>query len=593
MALTGQNMLSMRLVSVYFGLLAVAAAFAWSRRAFAPQTALIAAALLAVSFWPLATSRQALRSGLLPFLTVAAVILFWHMLYGRQRRLPVTLGFAAAVAAALYTYLAARVFWLLFPLFVLYMLVTRQARIRRARIRRAWLHTLAALALAALLATPMFAYIRANPETETRLDMLDRPLQQLLAGDFGPLLKNALDGFLAFVWPGAGDQFLAYNIPGRPVLPALGALFFVAGVAVCLWGWRRPANTLLLGWCALGLLPSLVTGPTAGTTRSIAALPAVCMLAAVGFSTLARRLPKRRPGLGPRLAPLVLAAWLALTAYGSWRDYFWRWGQSPDVRAAYQHTVIEMLALLQDLPPGRPTVISTVYPGPVHDPSIARVLLPAGTYDLRWVDARYALILPSGQSGRLLLPSSTPLHPAFVDLVRAQERFELRPTDLDPFFTLNGLLQWVPQAGGANFGGANFGDALRLLEARWLQEDLRPGDTGELLTVWLVLDPALVGPKAAPHYETDVAFFTHVLDESGDILAQRDALDAPSWAWLEGDIILQVHPLPLPSEAPPGLYQVIVGVYDRESGRRLSVRDEAGRVSGTRAFVVPLRLHAR
>ncbi len=134
---------------------------------------------------------------------------------------------------------------------------------------------LVGLLLAGALTAPMFLYLRAHPEMQTRLDMLDGPLQAIAAGNLGPALLNVRDALLAFVWPGFGDGFLAYNIPGRPVLDVVSAVFFVIGLFVCLWRWRRPVYAFLLLWLLIGIVPSLVTGPTANTTRNLAALPAV------------------------------------------------------------------------------------------------------------------------------------------------------------------------------------------------------------------------------------------------------------------------------------------------------------------------------
>ncbi|HID54434.1 MAG TPA: hypothetical protein EYP41_20645, partial [Anaerolineae bacterium] len=55
MRLLGEGVVALRLVNVIFGVLAIWAAWLWSKRAFDNRTALTAAALTAVSFWPLAS----------------------------------------------------------------------------------------------------------------------------------------------------------------------------------------------------------------------------------------------------------------------------------------------------------------------------------------------------------------------------------------------------------------------------------------------------------------------------------------------------------------------------------------------------------
>lgn len=206
----------------------------------------------------------------------------------------------------------------MFPLFLGYL-----ALAHRAAFRRAWRPALAGLLLGALLSAPLFLYLRAHPEMQTRLDMLDGPLQAITAGQWRPVLANVRDALLAFVWPGRGDQFLAYNIPGRPVFDAVSAVFFVAGLLVCLRRWRRPVYAFLLLWFAAGILPSLVTGPTANTTRNLAALPAVFLIPAVGFVAAAGRIRNEEEGAHAKEAKDAKAqsSWRSWPALRSWREF--------------------------------------------------------------------------------------------------------------------------------------------------------------------------------------------------------------------------------------------------------------------------------
>jgi hypothetical protein len=78
MRFLGPTYLAGRLTAVYFSLILIAGMAAWVRRAFGWQTAVLAAAGLAVSFWPVMTARQSLRSITLPALFVLVVYLFWR-----------------------------------------------------------------------------------------------------------------------------------------------------------------------------------------------------------------------------------------------------------------------------------------------------------------------------------------------------------------------------------------------------------------------------------------------------------------------------------------------------------------------------------
>lgn len=594
MALVGENLFALRLVNVFFGVLAVAAIYLWTKIAFSKRTALVAAGLVSVSFWPLATSRQALRAGLLPFLATSAVIFFWLIVqWGRKLEAEkqagfihakwlLVAGFSVGIAATLHDYLAARVLWLVFPAFFLYLAIYH-----RRLFLAIWKPIFAGLVGAGLLVIPMFAYVQAHPEAETRLQMLDSSLNNLLSGNFLPILSNVREALLAFFWPGYGDHFLAYNIPGRPVLEAVTAVFFLFGVLVILRRYRRPAYSFLLIWFLVGILPSLITGAEANTTRNMGALPPTYIIPSIGFVTLSEIAYRRWIKFNRGIFWVIFIIWFSLVAVHTGFDYFIQWSQSPDVRAAYQHTLTKELDYLDQISGDRPVVFSSVYPGPAHDPSVARVLLAEQSRQLRWVDARLALIFPQGQSSYLFAPSSTQPHPAFLPYMKEESSITVDEQDLDPAFS---VYQLDPSKLVADQLSYNFGNGLTLFAAEWSNNPVAPGETAELVTYWEVQDPKQVGPIVPPAFETDAVLFTHVLDRDGDILAQRDSLEAPSWSWQKGDVFIQIHPIHIELGTSPGRYETTIGVYDRSSGERLELIGDNGSIVDSRAFVVPLTI---
>jgi len=616
----GENLLSLRLVNVWFGVLLIAAAYRLTADLFkntlsslpSPLSPLfsipiLAAAIMTITFWPLASSREALRAGVLPFLTTMAVLVFWRMIPGHRRSSILstqhstlsTLFLGILIALMLHTYLAARVAWLVFPLFLGYLFF-----FHRAWFRQSWKPVLAALLLAGILVIPMFRYLQTNPYAETRLEMLDNTLQAVREGNFAPLIRNASRGAAAFFVPGFGDQFLAYNIPGRPVFDGLMGLFWLMGLGVCLWRWRQPAYALILLWLIVGIAPSLITGPTANTTRNLAALTPLMVLPALGmvlsFEFLVRSFEFQVSGFrvqgsgktprtthhAPRILRFVPIAILLISAFITCQDYFVRWGQDPDVRAAYQQTLVQAIGWVNEHAAAtQPLVFSTVYPGPAHDPAIAAVILANKEQPTRWVDARLGLSFPDSAAASLIIPSSTPLHPAFVPSGQQMEQVDLRFDDLDPFFTLYNLTPGTPPDPTE---AVDFNGAIQLIGATWSHNPAQPGDLVELLTWWRVLDPLRVGPIVPPSFTTDVVFFTQILRSDNSILVQQDRLDVPSWGWQMGDIVVQIHQLALPGDAATGEYQVIVGIYDRLSLQRTPVIDNTGAIIDDKANITTL-----
>jgi 4-amino-4-deoxy-L-arabinose transferase-like glycosyltransferase len=603
MALIGEGLFALRLVNVIFGLATIAVTYIWSKQAFDKTIALVAALLMAISFWPLASSREALRAGMLPFFMTLALWFFWRIIFGdlrgesaateqsvesvsKKRTLLLVLGFALSILATLHIYLAARVSWLLFPAFLLYLTLTHKPIFQRS-----WKPVIAGLLLAGLLSIPMFVYLANNPQSQTRLSMLGSTLQQVREGNVLPVVQNSAEALLAFVWPGYGDQFLAYNIPGRPVFDLITAVFFVTGLLISIRRWKQPPYFFVLLWFLIGIIPSLITGSTANTTRNLAALPAVYLLPAIGFITLTRMIAWRL-ALSERAVILIgSAVWLTFAGVLVVRDYFFIWGQSATVRGAYQHTLVEELNYLQEKGlRNQPVTISTVYPGPAHDPSIALVLWGTDADQLRWIDARYAMLLPTGSPAQVIIPDSTPYHPAFTEYLQPLERIALRADDLDPGFTVYFLQGADNLLSPVTSPLADFGGAIQLLDAKWLSPQVNPGETAELLTIWRVMDPQRIGPVHSPTSTTDVVFFTHLMDLENQIMVQRDALEAPAWSWKTDDILLQVHPLTIPETVEPGVLPAYVGIYDRPTGVRVPLLGIDEAVDGDFIEISPLQV---
>jgi hypothetical protein len=77
-------------------------------------------------------------------------------------------------------------------------------------------------------------------------------------------------------------------------------------------------------------------------------------------------------------------------------------------------------------------------------------------------------------------------------------------------------------------------------------------------------------------HEMDISYkvFVHLHDASGRILAQRDRLPGlgarPTNVWEKGEVVLDRYYVPIRSDIPAGTYQLAVGLYDAQTGRRLA-----------------------
>jgi len=87
--------------------------------------------------------------------------------------------------------------------------------------------------------------------------------------------------------------------------------------------------------------------------------------------------------------------------------------------------------------------------------------------------------------------------------------------------------------------------------------------------------------------DRDWTVFVHLVDGTGQALAQSDGQPFggryPTTTWGAGEVIPDEHTLSLPDPLPPGPYQLLVGLYDLNSGERLALFDASGQPLPERA----------
>lgn len=568
----GANILTFRFAAVVWGMLTLAVTYRLARYVFDQRVAILSLALMSVSFWQLSTSKQILRSAILPVTITLSVFFFLKLVKeNSSRRWWWSLGLAISIGASLYTYIPSRALWLMFPLAVAtYYIINKIRKTPNTLLNLP--HVFGSITLGLALSAPMFIYLYFNPGLDQRLGMLSDPLTQIKNGDPSGLINNTREFLFAFFLNGHGDHFLAYTIPGRPLFDPITALLFLGGFVILIIAtFQRPILSVLVLWLAIGLAPSFITGPDALTTRIMGAQSILYIIPAIALSRLwlVASLWFQNSTFVVRHSSFVICSlFIALLGFITYRDYFITWGQSPDVRAAYQSTTISMAQSLNS-----PAVISTVYPTAEHDPYVAEIFTAQET---RWIDGRTALLIPNRSSFKLLSPSSTPLHPAFTKHIQPIQTINLRSTDLDSLFTFYSITNYSNLQSPISI----FNNALELIDSKWLAASYKPNDAAEILTVWRVTNPQNLGAMHPPAFKTDLNLFTHVL-KGNEVYLQRDALDAPSWDWQTGDVILQIHQIAIPGDAAKGEYKVRVGVYDRITGERLMIKD-----SGEDAVIV-------
>jgi hypothetical protein len=112
----------------------------------------------------------------------------------------------------------------------------------------------------------------------------------------------------------------------------------------------------------------------------------------------------------------------------------------------------------------------------------------------------------------------------------------------------------------------------------------QPGSEVHLTLFW----------QALKAMDEDYTVFIHLTDPQGHVWGQKDnpPVDGfyPTTAWEVGEIVRDQYEVPISPETPPGTYYVVTGMYLVESGQRLSVVDEGGKVVDDRIMLIEVQI---
>ena len=130
----------------------------------------------------------------------------------------------------------------------------------------------------------------------------------------------------------------------------------------------------------------------------------------------------------------------------------------------------------------------------------------------------------------------------------------------------------------------DFEGKLALVGYRLDRRAASPGEKLMLTLYWQALQPIA----------EDYTVFTHILGEHESIWAHKDSQPqsgaAPTSSWQTGTLIEDQYELLLRTDTPPDVYEVEVGMYLPESGERLGILGELGRLDADRVVLTPVRV---
>ncbi len=349
-ALWGTSLWAIRFASAVVGVLTIPVLF-WLAKELFPAAedspslvAILSAFWIATSYWHIIFSRAG-QAATLPLFSTSAMYFLWRGVRS-ERRWPFLVA-GVLLGAALYGYRAAR----FLPIFLIILFghwVLSDGAFRQRHLRNVALLVL----VAAAVCTPLAVYAAVHPEVffarEQHVFVFNPEVGSgNPVGDFATALADTL-GMLNL----KGDPAFRWNPGRRPALDAVSSACFFIGIGIALWRWKGRSYRFVLLWLLVMALPgAFALEHLPAFNRGIGALPAVCLLSAIGVGSFKYWLETKVSWRGIRAVfwvalPFVLVS----TTLLSCRDYFVPWWERIAKGEIMGRTYIEAAAVMNATP---------------------------------------------------------------------------------------------------------------------------------------------------------------------------------------------------------------------------------------------------
>jgi 4-amino-4-deoxy-L-arabinose transferase-like glycosyltransferase len=349
-----------RLPAAVAGVLTVWGLYLLVAELFGNGPGLLAAFLLATSFWGVMFSRIGFRAILAP---LALVFTFWLIIKSYRAANKRLALFYAAVAGIIYglgfyTYIAYRVTPILFLLFIPFFY----------KLTGFWKRTALFIVVTFIVAAPLGWYFATTPGS-----FFGRTAEISVTSAASPLHDFAVNvAKEALMFNYHGDYNWRQNISGAPELFWPVGLLFLLGIVLVVYFWIQRARkkyisaeheklfplfgTLLVSaWLLFGILPAAASDEgIPHALRSILALAPALILAMLGGVWLYRLIKKHWSAAAAK--SLMVIFFLGVATWGYY-DYFIVWAQNPNVPGAFSANYVDIGHQINALPISTPKYV--------------------------------------------------------------------------------------------------------------------------------------------------------------------------------------------------------------------------------------------
>jgi 4-amino-4-deoxy-L-arabinose transferase-like glycosyltransferase len=593
----GVSAVSIRAVSAVAGIVTVPTLYFLVKEMFSQgedsvsqYRGLLATFILATSYWHVNFSREGLRAILVPLFEVLTFYFLWRGIRRGEKASFACSGFF--LGASLYTYQAGRLLPPFLVLFLAYRLL-----LDRGFWRRYGRGLLLLFAVALITFAPLGYYFLRHPVGFT----LRTGQASVVAPGEGwdkaarTILTNTAKSLAMFSLRGDDDP--RNNLPGRPALDVFLSVSFLLGSTLALIRIKKPGYAFLIFWLGIMLLPTILSDYAPHYKRAIGVTPVLAVLTANGILALkegVQHFARRKTTLIQRgvyfTTLLAIGGGLVGSAMDTYYDYFMTWGKEHGLYYSFDVGIVSMAEYVGRLPRNE-----EVYLSPIQT-THPTIVFSLGERDrLKSYDGRLCQVLPGDSEGAT----------TYLVVVREDgrslsllQRYWPQGDVVEEFFDWEGGSYAVAYRVPPDSGMAvepqhslevNLDDKVRLLGYDLTAKSYEPGQVIGLTLYW----------QALRAMEEDYTVFTHLLGSynpltNGPVWGGHDSRPGggtyPTTVWEAGEIVIDECGIPIQADAPPGGYQLEVGMYHLATMERLLVLDASRTVRDDRILLSTLQL---
>ncbi len=558
--LFGNDIFTLRVTSVFCNLITIAASIRMGREMFRGERGIIVGLTIGIlmtwSFPQIWLARQAFRAVTLPMCQALALMFMWKGLNARRNgwRWLAASGFCGG--AAVYTYMASRLFpfWLLLGGLALLALDRRNWK---QRLRQG----LVAFGVMGATALPMALYAVQRPDI-----FLERYEEVTVASAKPVTLGTSVVLHLKMFFI-QGDPYVRYNIPRRPYFTWPEGILLLVGLGAAMWYVVRGRKATERAASFLALLSPLMVIPSVASVggllpshlRSLGMVPLIFVLVALGFEAILRLLSNlsQRSGTQAKL-PLgvvlgLMALILAVGAVLAGRTYF-RWAGRTDV---FYQSDADLALAAKWLP--MQVDASTIPYLAAQDRGHPTVMIEPEP-PITWLGTDSLFRAPPGKTGLYIFPRSAPPPP---DWLAWLEPGRITSLPLGP-------------------DGRTAFEAFRLPGTT----PLPPSDplpdavvtNGPLKLIWVSLPPLVAGEQKeivmgwqinGPPPFADLTPLLQIEDDQGTVFFRGEAYMTETDRWRPGEVLFQRMKVNAHIGTPPDRYAIKIAWIGKSGNQYL------------------------